>query len=289
MAASTIDPVSANIDEELGLLSPAILDCCIFKVHRQLRKINEQAYEPTIISIGPYHHGNDKLRLMEEHKLRYLHLLLQRSNETNVDRYVISMRNLVKRARRCYAEPINILDDDKLVKIMLLDGCFIIELFRRAAYEAMHDSTDPILKMPWLGSTLMIDLLLLENQLPFFVLEEFFNMTKYQNDESLISLAIAYFDGFCGTKHVEGVKLESIDKVTHLLGLIYYSRLPTLATMKKENGMKFTRSINPATELIEAGISFEKDSEGCIFNLNFTNGVLKIPPLEVTDDTESFF
>lgn len=88
---------------------------------------------------------------------------------------MISMRNLVKRARRCYAEPIDILDDDKFVKIMLPDGCFTIELFRRAVYEDMHDRTYLIFKMPWLGSSLMIDLLLLENQLPFFVLEEFFN------------------------------------------------------------------------------------------------------------------
>lgn len=296
MAVRPFDPVSANIDEELGLLSrekvgllsPAFSDCCIFKVHHQLRKINEQAYQPTIISIGPYHHGNDKLRFTEKLKLRYLQLLLQRRNETNVDRYVISMRNLVERARRCYAEAIDVPDDDKFIKNMLLDGCFIIELFRRPVDEDMHDRSDPVSRMPWLGPALMLDLLLLENQLPFFVLEELFNMTKYPTEKSLISLALDYFEGFCGTKNVEGVKSASISEVTHLLGLVYCSRLPLLATTRSENERK-SMKIRCATELREAGIKFKAGCEGCIFNLNFKEGDLTIPPLKVDDATESFF
>lgn len=73
----------------------------------------------------------------------------------------------------------------------------------------MHDRTDPIFKMFWLCGNLLLELLL-GNQLSFFVLEELFNMTKYQNGESLIDLALKCFEGFCGTKHVEGVKSEVV-------------------------------------------------------------------------------
>lgn len=36
--------------------------CCIFKTPVILRRINEQAYVPDAFSIGPFHHGDRKLR-----------------------------------------------------------------------------------------------------------------------------------------------------------------------------------------------------------------------------------
>lgn len=226
---------------------------------------------------------------MEEHKLRYLQLFLQRRKETCVDKYVNSMRNLVERAQRCYAEPTP-LDDNAFVKIMLLDGCFIIELFHRFAdLDEDNRRSDPIFKMPWLCGTLGLDLLLLENQLPFFVLEELFNMNKNQHEtSSLINLALNYFEGFCGTYHGEGFRTNSIG-VRHLLCLIHSSRLPAVRTMKPKTKLELKRFIGCATELREAGIRFKKGSVGCIFNLNFKNGIMEIPPLQVVDQTESFF
>lgn len=164
-----VDLVSIRIDEKLAGLAPNAPESCIFKVHFQLRKVNEKAYELITVAIGPYHCGKGDPRLMEEHKLRYLQLLVQRRNESSVERYINAMRELEGRARRYYAEPIS-LTTDEFVEMLLLDGCFIIELFRKLALKDLRDECDPIFRLDWMFYSLACDLMLFENQLPFFVL-----------------------------------------------------------------------------------------------------------------------
>ncbi|GMP86433.1 hypothetical protein CsSME_00039215 [Camellia sinensis var. sinensis] len=98
---------------------------CIFGVHEGLRHVNEKAYTPMLVSTGPYHHGHPKLLPMEKHKERYLELLLQRNNQRK--EYLDSMKKLEERARKYYANPIDHLNSDEFVKMMLNDACFVIE------------------------------------------------------------------------------------------------------------------------------------------------------------------
>ncbi|XWS28608.1 hypothetical protein CRYUN_Cryun25bG0085200 [Craigia yunnanensis] len=44
---------------------------CIFRVPESLVRINKKDYQPRIISICPYHHGKDHLKMMQEHKWRF--------------------------------------------------------------------------------------------------------------------------------------------------------------------------------------------------------------------------
>ncbi|CAK9172970.1 unnamed protein product [Ilex paraguariensis] len=67
--SQTIDHIALSIDQELACLPPTPLNPCIFKVYRELRIENEKAYEPKLITIGPFHHGKDNLQEMEEHKM----------------------------------------------------------------------------------------------------------------------------------------------------------------------------------------------------------------------------
>ena len=102
------DYVSVRIDEKIAALSPSPSERCIFRVHKQPRGVNEKAYTPGAVAIGPYHCGKPNLQMMEEHKLHYLKLLLQQKNESIVERYVIAMRSVKQEARRCYANPIDL-------------------------------------------------------------------------------------------------------------------------------------------------------------------------------------
>ncbi|XP_028112993.1 UPF0481 protein At3g47200-like [Camellia sinensis] len=176
LSNASVDPVSLHLDEKLTHLCGKDL-CYIYKVHDRLRWQNEKLYEPEIIAIGPYHHGKDNLQWMEEHKLRYLQLLLKRRNETSVDRYIVAMRDLQERAFRCYANSVW-LNKDEFVKMMLLDSCFLVELFRKFTITSMRDRNDPLFKIDWILPSIWRDLLLFENQLPFFVLVQLFDMTK---------------------------------------------------------------------------------------------------------------
>jgi len=61
-----------TMSEELEILHPSLDDCCIYRVPKGLRVLNEKAYTPQLVSIGPLHHGREEFKAMEEYKRRYL-------------------------------------------------------------------------------------------------------------------------------------------------------------------------------------------------------------------------
>jgi vacuolar-type H+-ATPase subunit F/Vma7 len=48
---------------------PLVSRCCIYKVPQKIRKLNQEAYTPTIVSIGPFHYGDKRLESMEDLKI----------------------------------------------------------------------------------------------------------------------------------------------------------------------------------------------------------------------------
>ncbi|XP_059446782.1 UPF0481 protein At3g47200-like [Corylus avellana] len=294
-AADGVDLVSIRIDEKLAGLTPTDPECCIFRVCTQLRNINEKAYEPELLAIGPYHRGKDELKQMEDHKLRYLKLLLQRRNESSVKRYIKAMRELEGRGRRFYAETIN-LTTDEFVEMLLLDACFIIELFRKfEKMDQIHDECDPIFRLNWMLPSLWRDVLLFENQLPFFVLTKLYEMTAVPNQhDNLIDLAMSFLEDSllpCGRRICESSH-ESLQNIGHLLALLHiYFTQPyvEIGTGRNVVGAKKWNSIPSATELQEAGVKFKKLETGGFLDIKFNNGVMEIPLLKVVDETESMF
>ncbi|KAI7998489.1 UPF0481 protein [Camellia lanceoleosa] len=113
---------------------------CTFRVHEGLRNANEKAYTPILISIGPYHRGQPKLLAMEKRKEHYLELLLQHNNNLHREDYLDSMKKLEGKARKYYAVPVDHLDSDEFVKMMLYDACFVIEfLLGRFEFDFVKD------------------------------------------------------------------------------------------------------------------------------------------------------
>ncbi|KAL7177195.1 hypothetical protein ACSBR2_030516 [Camellia fascicularis] len=285
--------ITIGIDEKLTQISPSPLECCIFRVHKQLRGVNEKAYEPETVAIGPYHRGKHNLQMMEKHKLRYLQLLLKRKGESSANRYVTAIILREQEARRCYAEPIS-LSANEMIEMMVLDGCFIIELMRKFEMAFLRDKNDSIFQMDWIVSSLQRDLMLFENQLPFFILCKLFDEVEVPNQHNrLIYLALCFFrDLLPGPGHRE-CDGNSHFEIRHLLGLIHNNWLPSFlgivpngdGSNKKENW----RFIPNTIELREAGVKLVKIEGASLFDIKFENGVMKIPPLTIEDRTESFF
>ncbi|KAG2726613.1 hypothetical protein I3760_01G121700 [Carya illinoinensis] len=158
-----------------GLFNTTDQESCVFEVHHRLRQINVEAYEPGLLAIGPYHHGKGHLSFMEKHKLRFLQRMLKRMDENSAERYITAMRKREERVCRFYADQFPKLSSNEFVEMMLLDGCFIIELFR------IRDDT--IHQTDWMIDGISCDLLLFENQLPFFILTELFKMSEGCNQQ----------------------------------------------------------------------------------------------------------
>ncbi|XVF38956.1 hypothetical protein REPUB_Repub20aG0147600 [Reevesia pubescens] len=215
--------VCDQLRQKLGCLSSTLLDNFIFKVPHQLRRINEKAYEPQFISIGPDHRGKDHLKAMETHKLHYLKMHLQRRNES-VGRYVDAMRALEDRARNCYVDAVDDVSPEAFVEMMILDGCFIVELIARYVEKELRDENDDLFKLNSITVKIMHDLLLLENQLPFFVLLKLIGMS-YKNEmpdtaeRYFVDMALVFFTPIApppglGKQHEQP---RSIQDIRHLL------------------------------------------------------------------------
>ena len=118
-------------------------ECCIYRVPKNLRRINKEAYSPKLISIGPFHHGKEEVRDMEKLKVRYLKEFCYRTGKCQKEIVRVIEENEVK-IRHCYEEIFDISSED-FVKMVLLDSTFIIELFLRANDEKDSMSSKPLL------------------------------------------------------------------------------------------------------------------------------------------------
>ncbi|KAG2589437.1 UPF0481 protein At3g47200-like [Panicum virgatum] len=98
----------------------------IFRIPAYIRERNRTAYEPRMVSIGPYYHGAATLRSMEDHKWRFLNHLLSRNPKVSSSVLIQEMRSLEATARACYSERPAALDSDDFVRMLLLDGSFIL-------------------------------------------------------------------------------------------------------------------------------------------------------------------
>jgi hypothetical protein len=127
---SLVSSLKAMVSSEL-LMSP---NCCIFKIPVTHIRYNKNAFIPNAFSIGPLHHGKRNLKATEKIKVRYLQDLISRSPspEAMLSSMVSSIMEVEKEARECYAAPIQC-DRIELVKILVIDGCFIIEFLRKYA------------------------------------------------------------------------------------------------------------------------------------------------------------
>ncbi|KAH6789122.1 hypothetical protein C2S51_004128 [Perilla frutescens var. frutescens] len=171
------DNVSISIEGLVRQLGNPATECkpTIFEVDDRLRQVNVKDYEPEIISIGPIHRGKDHVKSMEQHKVRYLQQILQKRADLSLDIFVKKLREIEENARKYYSTSLN-LNTDKFVEMLLLDGCFVIQLIRTYFFDGKADN-DPVFESETL-SQIRHDLMLFENQLPFFVMNQLFDMTK---------------------------------------------------------------------------------------------------------------
>ncbi|XP_050142255.1 UPF0481 protein At3g47200-like [Malus sylvestris] len=278
-------PLATSMRQELFGLPPLSLNCCIYRVPEELRCVNEKAYTPRAVSIVPLHHGKEGLKDMEEHKKRYLRYFLSRIN-VSLEDYVEKMKGKDAELRSRYAHTIE-LCSDKFVRIILVDAAFIIEFLLRFSNHTVPDSNDRVFHKPWLINYVVPDMLLLENQLPFFILEDLFATAEVPAMLSVFDLSYI----FCKASTSLYVNKKdsgspSSFKVEHFVDLIRTSNLPTDEEGNENRGSADTPAVPSMTKLHQAGVKFEAASSNNLFDICFKDGTLKIPRLQIDDNTE---
>ncbi|MCL7040841.1 hypothetical protein MKW94_011872 [Papaver nudicaule] len=299
----------------------------IFRIPRNMFEISKNAYIPKLVSIGPFHHGDGRYKAMEEHKKRYLLRLLGYTGATpspsdnlsedfvkskpsavstksqpavGLGKLVNAMMSLEKETRACYSENVRMNKNNSFVQMMLMDGCFIVELLRLYYKYSINNKAvdDPIFTTRWMLCTLQRDLLMLENQLPFQVLELLYTLTerpgKDPNNVPLIDLILKFFNPLL-RRDLGNIQVNREKNYNHMLDVFRTSFLPISPSGQVENQVTDDSSvlIHSATELQEAGVKFSKKSEQVtnLLSVRFDRftGTLHIPPLQIDDSTLPLF
>ncbi|XP_058216204.1 UPF0481 protein At3g47200-like [Rhododendron vialii] len=290
----------------------------IWRVPRELRKLKKSAYTPRLIAIGPLHQKDEHLQTPLQHvKMSYTNYLLQRLTAgmedqelaeqkkfTVVQKCLAEMKTSIDQAKKCYAAEVT-LDEE----MMFVDGCFILEFLYRDLQDTLEGGkTDPIFGNSSTLPDVINDLILLENQIPFFVLEKLFAFTVGQIPNRLDNLPLTYYVRKCYsgwvrtlrnsdnsgsarstwcsprdcvlgvfgcTAEEEGQKgniddHRSTAKYYHILHNLHDGYLPA-HDQTKQILLDFDyREMPSASELVYAGVKFVPDAGNDLFKFKFT-------------------
>ncbi|XP_020878617.1 UPF0481 protein At3g47200 isoform X2 [Arabidopsis lyrata subsp. lyrata] len=240
----------SRADEDSKILlrnSAAHQSCCIFRIPHTLVQSNETAYKPKIVSIGPYHHHDGKsdkakksrFQMIQQHKQRYLDIFLSKTTKKGVGledlhKVVWRKEHLI---RDSYSEELQ-LNQVELIDLMVLDGCFILMLFLMVSRKVLHKTfEDPIFMLRWILPTLRSDLLLLENQVPLFLLRDLFETSKLATKTSLNEMIFNFFGYSIKRPQKFWDERMNLD-ASHLLDLIRKTFVPDQS--KKDKGERWT-------------------------------------------------
>ncbi|KAJ4729435.1 hypothetical protein OWV82_002216 [Melia azedarach] len=285
--------LGCSFDEMMADKLIMSLNASIFRTPKILFRHNERAYLPNAFSFGPFHHADEQLKLTHRIKWKYVQGFLRRSPNPAAKwrQLTDAIRSVKGAARECYAGSIEF-GEEEFLEILVVDGCFIVELFRKDSGLVGKDQDDPIFNMSCLLQYLNHDLILLENQIPWLVLERLFSLTKVsEQQESLIKLTLDFFGNiFSSTK--PDIKLDKFNDldIKHILDLLRHSLLLPLEREKQLCDKNLGWEPFPcATKIHEAGIKLRKRKSDSILDIQFTEGVLEIPSLLIQETTETIF
>jgi hypothetical protein len=172
----------------------------IYRVPACIKDLNPKVYRPQVLSLGPFHHGARELVPMEEHKWRALQHLLRRTKRP-LEMLAAVVEEVLEELLSAYldlgAEWREGDGRERFLQMMVLDGCFLLEVMRAAGRDGKgggdeYAPNDPIFSHH--GALYMLpyicrDMLVLENQLPLLLLQK---LVAVENDNAPVNCFILY-------------------------------------------------------------------------------------------------
>ncbi|KAG5242581.1 UPF0481 protein [Salix suchowensis] len=236
---------------------------------RRIEK-KEKCYDPSVVSLGPYHHGKEELKEMGELKFQMAGQFV-RDCGISFEEMLSKVKELNIDASKCYEDIIAKFNKDQFSQMMFLDGCFILQFVDCFMWKSKN------LKMSSHAAGLITkDLFLLENQLPFSVLK------------SLMSFSAS------------GLTVGDQGEPAHLLEFFHTQFVENQASPRDHPSQTRRRQDDdsptiwhryyPAEELRDIGIHFKPSKTGDFTDVQFRPtwlaGRLYIPPLSIDDSTK---
>lgn len=249
-------------------LDEKVQEPCIYRVPNRMRVVKPEAYTPKVVVIGPLHrspkstakddaetssnpwHLKKDYIKMEVTKKTYFESYTKRVGKDTIREMRKTIQTEEKNIRNCYEESTEWIPSELFVDLILQDSIFIMELIiRLSGFDRIH-SDDRNLDF----AIVMNDLLLLENQLPYFIFDSLFSfsMTKYLDSHTLDSFILRCF----------GLKIEEKKNFMHLTDMyrcVYKESLDYIPPREYSlNRVKWSiTELRNAENLSNAGVNFK--------------------------------
>ncbi|KAD6795833.1 hypothetical protein E3N88_06729 [Mikania micrantha] len=301
------------IDSIINTAPPPLSNARIHKVPGGMvreKEDYEKYYVPKVVSIGPYHFDNQKLKSIEKIKPIFAMRLLSNEKETLRSLYKkLGEPETVQELRNSYeAKSTDKFCDKAFTKMMLLDGCFIL-YYILFIFGRKPETCRALLKSHQIVFVHQ-DLFLLENQIPFKVLREVMKLLNI--DCSKITTFIygnILASGTCKTSWLgsvlctrsnesrqdeskRGLMNTDPDHILHLLhrSLTYKDQVPSKVSSPINNYRCTFRNVN---DLVDVGIHFKPSETKSLAHIEFCKGCwwfsaakVILPPITVDDSTK---
>ncbi|GLJ35834.1 hypothetical protein SUGI_0719420 [Cryptomeria japonica] len=214
----------------------------VFGVPKELLAMTPEAYIPQCVSIGPYHHSRLQLYEMERYKVS----AVRRFEKTltggcKFESVVEEVKKYDWQIRNCYHKYLDY-NKETLAWLMALDASFVLDCLQFEVERADRPSSQVSSHGKLLGRVLdptgrsaihnaiMRDLMMLENQLPLFLLQKLLEMELGSQDKAeerlckLVTRACKEWSPFM-LKMRDSSRLR-IKERGHILEVLYYSIVP---------------------------------------------------------------
>nr|CAD1834752.1 unnamed protein product [Ananas comosus var. bracteatus] len=230
------------------------------------------------------------------------------------DNYHVSgeIMELENRARGLYSENVTMERED-FAKMLLLDGCFIAVALGKMegrAVENIPSEADLSQHEALNRHDIVHDLLLVENQIPFFVLEEIRNLaapipgeTTEQFKKNIAKYVERVLRHYPKAIEIPAICSNDFHHLLHLCHMFFrpsqnpagHHRIQTMIQCFpcSDRSHHMTNQWHRAMQYREAGVEFRvKDSSSTphsLLDVTFSNGTMEIPHLSIDAKTESIF
>ncbi|GLJ36216.1 hypothetical protein SUGI_0726970 [Cryptomeria japonica] len=268
----------------------------IYKVPKFLIELMQSAYVPQMVSLGPLHHDS-ALTEMLAHKMHATRKMFASCYASNMEfekKVIGPILKLVPRVRKCYQQQIQF-DDNYLAWMLTLDACFILEILR--ALNSSKNSDHCFFNRNTIEYTaypIITDILMLENQIPLFVLLKVLELELERNEAGAFSELCQLLDRARIARLFYPFLQKGIphtQESKHLLDLIRMlvidSSNPHKDTVRTSNCPGKQEIIIPsASELSRAGIKFT-EVKGKFKGIRIQKNRFYLPRIRISSSIET--
>uniref|UniRef100_A0ACD5ZPR5 Uncharacterized protein n=1 Tax=Avena sativa TaxID=4498 RepID=A0ACD5ZPR5_AVESA len=218
----------------------------VFNVPKQLHVHKPEAYMPQFIALGPYHHWRPELYEMERYKLASARRAQRRLRPAGLkfDALVAQFATRQERKIRAYYHRYLDFSGETLSWMMVVDGAFLLEFLQiyaaagaagdgKAALRRVSSRMAHLVDFAGRKSAhglILRDMLMLENQIPMFLLRKILEPQCASTEEAgelLASMVTGFMKELYPFKMVDGdFPAVDVAKHAHLLELLYCLLVP---------------------------------------------------------------